>query len=82
MTDNHLETSRSDIHVLRGSGETWLIKQGEASAAIASYRRRSHAMAFARAFAHSSHSDMIVHGLCGLRTRHGRASLSYPTSLD
>jgi hypothetical protein len=79
---NRREPSESEIHVLRGAGETWLVKHGEAPVAFASYRLRSHAMAFARAVAFSSNADMIVHDLCGLRTRHARASLSYPTSLD
>jgi hypothetical protein len=39
-------------------------------------------MAFARAVAFGSNSEMIVHEPDGRMTRHARATLSYPTALD
>jgi hypothetical protein len=82
MTNFRIGTTGRDIHVVRGPDEVWLVKQGEMSLASPSYRVRAHAMAFARAVACRAHADMIVHDLCGAKTRYTRASLSYPTSLD
>lgn len=82
MTDDRIEAFGDDIHVLRGPGDGWRVRQGDEFVSSANYRLRAHAMAFARAFAFSSHADMIVHGRGGLRTRHAHASLSYPTTLD
>jgi hypothetical protein len=80
MPRDHAEAR--DIHVVRGPGEYWLVRQDGQILASSSYRVRAHAMAFARAVAFQVHADMIVHDRCGVRTRYGRASLSYPTSLD
>lgn len=82
MTNDRITTSGRDIHVMRGADEAWSVKRGEMPLAASSYRLRAHAVAFARAVAHRAHADMIVHDLCGRSTRHTRASLSYPTSLD
>lgn len=71
-----------DIHVVRGPNQSWLVKQGEKRLSAPSYRICAHAMAFARAAAHGSHADMIVHETGGRETRYVRASLSYPRSLD
>lgn len=82
MTHDHVEASVRDIHVVHGPGEAWVVKRGGQIFASSSYRLRAHAMAFARAVAFGAHADMIVHDRSGIRTRYGRASLSYPTSLD
>ncbi|MBX9863185.1 MAG: DUF2188 domain-containing protein [Hyphomicrobium sp.] len=82
MTHDHVEASVREIHVVHGPGESWRVREGGQILASSSYRLRAHAMAFARAVAFQVHADMIVHDRSGGRTRHGRASLSYPTSLD
>jgi hypothetical protein len=82
MTNDRIPTSGRDIHVVRGPGEAWMVAQGGQFLATTNYRLRAHAMAFARAVAHSVHADMIVHDRGGRSTRHTQASLSYPTSLD
>lgn len=82
MTNDHNTTSCCDIHVVRGPGKGWMVVQDGRSFASANYRLRAHAVAFARAVAFGARADMIVHDLGGRRTRHTRASLSYPTSLD
>ena len=82
MTNDHIAATGRDIHVLRGPDEAWMVAQSGQFLASTNYRRRAHAMAFARAVAYSVHADMIVHDLGGRSTRHARASLSYPTSLD
>ncbi|MDQ8698234.1 DUF2188 domain-containing protein [Hyphomicrobium sp. LHD-15] len=71
-----------DIHVVRGPNGSWLVKQGVNRLSAPSYRIRAHAVAFARAAAHGSRSDMIVHDISGLQTRYSHASLSYPSALD
>jgi hypothetical protein len=81
MTSFPIGTAGRDIHVVRGADEAWLVKRGKMPLS-SSYRVRAHAMAFARAVAYSARADMIVHDLSGAKTRHTRASLSYPVSLD
>lgn len=73
---------RRDVHVARGPETTWLVRRGGQPAELASYRLKAHAMAFARALAFSAGVEMIVHDPNGVVTRHSRASLTYPTSLD
>lgn len=82
MTKLRDRAAASDIHVVRGQGDGWLVAQGERPVPMASYRHRAHAMAFARAVAFGANSEMVVHEADGRRTRHARASLSYPTALD
>jgi hypothetical protein len=73
---------RSYVHVRRGEDEAWLVKKSYHVHALASYRLKSHALAYARALAFSCRVDMIVHDLDDRTTRHDRASLTYPTRLD
>jgi hypothetical protein len=82
MTNNRITISGRDIHVMRGPGKAWIVAHGGQFLVSANYRLRAHAVAFARAVAFGAHADMIVHDLGGRSTRHTRASLSYPTSLD
>ena len=82
MAFDRTATSASDVHVVRGPGQLWTVAQDGQIATSAKYRLRGHAVAFARAVAFAAHSDMIVHEPTGCSTRHLRASLSYPTSLD
>lgn len=86
MNIGRSERSRNNpdayIHVGRGEDEAWLVKKGHQNSAIASYRLKYQAMAFARAVAFSRGVDMIVHDRDGHATRHHRASLTYPTRLD
>jgi hypothetical protein len=82
MTSKRITTSDCDIHVWRGPGETWMVAQGERPLASAHYRLQAHAVAFARAFALSAHSELVIHDPGGRSRRLPRASLSYPTRLD
>lgn len=82
MTNDRITISGRDIHVVHGPGNAWMVAQGGQLLASANYRLRAHAVAFARAVAYGAHADMIVHEQSGRITRHTRASLSYPTSLD
>ena len=75
-------TSFRDVHVIRGHGQRWTVAQEGQIATAANYRLRSHAVAFARAFAFAAHADVIVHELAGHSTRYTRTSLGYPTLLD
>jgi hypothetical protein len=73
----------NDIHVeWRGGKKAWFVTRRGHLTGMGSYRLRHHAMAFARAVAFSRHVEMIVHDLNGLVTRHQRAALTYPASLD
>lgn len=81
MTNDHITTCGRDIHVMRGPGEAWMVAQG-GRFLTSNYRLRAHAIAFARAVAFGARADMVVHDLGGRKTRHTRASLSYPISLD
>jgi len=82
MATDHSATSVGDVHVIRGPNHLWTVAQEGQIATSARYRLRDHAVAFARAVAFAAHADMIVHEPAGRSTRHLRASLSYPTSLD
>ncbi|HEX2839649.1 DUF2188 domain-containing protein [Hyphomicrobium sp.] len=82
MTTDHITTLTRDVHVIRGPSKLWTVAQEGHVATSANYRVRAHAIAFARAVAFAAHADMIVHEPAGRSTRHPRASLSYPTSLD
>lgn len=82
MTTGRILASSRDFHVICGADQLWRVEQEGHPSALSSYRLRVHAMAFARAVAFAAHADMVVHDAAGIRTRHSRASLSYPTSLD
>lgn len=73
---------RADIHVHLDVFRRWVVDTGTGRPALGSYRHRVYAMAYARALAHSRHTEMIVHEATGGTVRHARATLTYPARLD
>ena len=72
----------NDIHVERDESALWQVYGGDQRMSVVSFRCRGYAMAFARAVAFSRHVEMLVHETDGRITRHKRASLTYPISLN
>jgi len=70
------------INVAQAESGSWLVSRGTRRLPVRAFRLKAHAMAFGRALAFNRHVEMIVHDLDGRSTRHQRASLTYPTSLD
>lgn len=72
-----------EIHVgWRSDSKVWLVTHGGRPLKPGSFRRRAHAIAFARAVAHSRDAEMVVSDMSGRVTRHAHETLSYPTRLD
>lgn len=73
----------NDAHVSLDDNGAWIVSRGErCSHIVGRYRRKVHAMAFARAVAYSRRGEMIVHCLNARPVRHSTETLTYPIHLD
>jgi hypothetical protein len=71
---NAIEVSKSDGR--------WAVTRGRSLPAVESFTLKSHAIAYARALAQSSGTNLIVRDADGRGEMQSRATLTYPTDLD
>ena len=70
-----------DVQLSQTSSRSWQVSNGK-SDVRRSFRHRGHALAYARAIAHSHQSDLYIKGPDGKTIRQSRLSLTYPTVLE
>lgn len=71
-----------DVHVERIAGGAWCVTAGPAASNL-TFRIRDHAVAFAKALAHSRRSDLYLHAADGKSMRRqATSSLTYPLAID
>jgi hypothetical protein len=72
----------NEISVSRANNGSWLVSQRRPNRALQTFRLKVHALAFARAVAHSRGAPLYVHDVGGTRSQECPGSLTYPVRLD
>jgi len=72
-----------DVHVAwQSDRRDWQVAPVNHSDLARNFRLKAHALAFARAVALSLDAELVERDSTGRVKRHGKESLSYPTTLD
>ncbi|MFA9475407.1 MAG: hypothetical protein ACERJ2_12715 [Filomicrobium sp.] len=73
--------AKFDVNLGQVASGSWQVTNGKIDARR-NFRHKDHALAFARALAHSYQSDLYLLGPDGASCRQSRASLTYPVILE
>ena len=73
--------AKFDVQLRQIASGTWQVTDSKIAAGR-NFRHKDHALAYARALAHSNQSDLYVLGPDGASCRQSKASLTYPTILE
>jgi hypothetical protein len=72
----------NDVNVSQIPSGSWLVDPGTALAPNRVFKKRDHAIAWARALAFSTGVRMFIHGPDGIAVLQAKESLTYPLMLD